>query len=77
MFNIMGDGFPVAHLSHVGIDFCYNKRPKHLKTLRDAIYISKRMKLIKSSYMVLNLIQAFSLQMCSGWSLVSPKKSPS
>ena len=58
MFNIMGDGFPVAHLSHVGIDFCYNKRPKHLKTLRDAIYISKRMKLIKSSYMVLNLKQA-------------------
>ena len=58
IFKIIGDGSHDTYLSHAGIDFCYEKRPEHLKSPTNAICITKRKKLIKSSYMVLNLKQA-------------------
>ena len=51
-----------------------NKQPKYLKLQKDLFVLVRKRNFKKSNYVVLDLKQAFSLQMCSDWSLVSPKK---
>ena len=55
IFKIIGDASHDTYLCHAGIEVCYEKRPEHLKSPTNAICITKRKKLIKSGYKVLNL----------------------